>query len=160
MSHKDEIKQSIADLESKVSELKELLAQEEKKPDIWRPKGGDWFVGSGGDIYKLPGNTAEVLAGSYYPSEQAAKIAKMYKDDLNLRLNYLFDHAPDYVHKSGEEAWHVSFSNPENRAFIIPFNMITDHGPVMPGHVAKQLAADMNSGRVQHNNGYLTIPEV
>lgn len=115
----------------------------------WEPKGGEWYISGGGTLgCTATDNNYRMLGNEYATSEQAERELPEIRMANRARA-YRREFAPDcVVPPAGERAWCVWID--ANGRAVADWHRVRVVGAVfMPQDVAKQLAADINSGRVE-----------
>lgn len=149
--NKQQLQQEIEALQKQLEEKQKALAA---MPEKWEPKGGDFFVGSRGEIHDgapYSDDASESFGLVYATREQAEKAAKAMRAHNRL-LAYVAEFAPDWEPdwSKGESKFYVYFDCIK-MDYKYHYNTFTkDIGVVcMPENVAIELCRKLNSGEVE-----------
>ena len=148
--NKQQLQQEIEQLKKQLEEKQKALAA---MPEEWEPKGGDYFVCSNGVVYSdaLYNDAASDTFGVVYATlEQAEKASKAMRAHNRL-LAYVAEFAPD---------WNADWDDATQRKAAVAFtgeryeywDYVTARpigAVIMPRHIARELAAKLNSGEVE-----------
>ena len=145
---KQQLQQEIAELQKQLEEKQKALSA---MPVKWELEGGEWYIMSSGmvDCTGVPAQIVASFGMEYATREQAEKAAKAMRAHNRL-LAYVAEFAPDYEYDCGGMNWTVWQCAESLNWDINWYSTIKVVGCVyMPEHIAKELAAKLNSGEVQ-----------
>lgn len=135
-------------MEMGMDQLKAIIDQPEK----WSPPGGEWFVDCTGEVDSSYSDQDCREFGVERPTKELAERAAKEARAFNRILAYVHVEAPDWVADWSNEnqAKHFVYYNTDGNRWGFSAGWRNKNiEPVMPKHVAKQLCADLNSGRVE-----------
>lgn len=132
------------DTERRIAALeREVAALKGQKQEQWEPEGGEWFVEGDGDVGSLHTEESFRQFGAERKTQDLAHRAAVAMRRHNRALAYVHEHAPEW---DGEDPWFVAKAEINyypDRAGFHRLGLVTG-----PEHVMRQLADDLNSGRV------------
>ena len=141
-----ELKEKVADLESRILFPNEPVAK-------WQPKGGDWYIGHGGEVFGLK-TTSEAREfgterGTKEQAERAAVEMRRFNRLLALRDELCGDDVVDWTDRRKDK--HYVYFTYDHKRWCISENVACESvTPYFTTKEAAQKACDMlNSGEVE-----------
>ena len=144
--NKQQLQQEIADLQKQLEEKQKALSA---MPEKWEPKGGEYWVNAHGLVrHDVTSRVTRDYGAEYATREQAEKAAKAMRAHNRL-LAYVAEFAPDYEPDWNDGAICIEYAHDE-KEYGVDKNFLERIGAVyMPEHIARELAAKLNSGEVE-----------
>ena len=139
------------ELNGKIYILKEDV-KENKTPEKWNPKPGDFYIGCEGDVYESDSTEPERMFGIERQTEELAKRAskemRIHNRLLAYRDEFCPDYTPDWSDKK-EEKYSVSYCHDYNVYKTCSYNYMRILGAVwFTKEEATELVKKLNSGEV------------
>lgn len=146
----NDLQKELQELKAKVADLESRIVA---KPVKWQPKGGDWYVGYGGGVFKLPTTSGSSEFGLERQTKAQAERASIEMHRFNrllaLRDELCGDDVVDWTDRRKDK--HYVYFTYDHKRWCISENVACESvTPYFTTKEAAQKACDMlNSGEVE-----------
>jgi hypothetical protein len=146
----NDLQKELQELKAKVADLESRIAAEPVAK--WQPKGGDWYIGYGGEVVKSvtssEGSEFGLERDTQAQAERAAVEMRRFNRLLALRDELCGDKEMDWT--DNEEKYRVYFSHERGRWYVTLDVFCESIASYFTSDELAQKACDMlNSGEVE-----------
>ena len=148
MNNLDILQNQLQQAQDTVAKLQAELEQA-KQRKVWKPQGGEWYVGACGEVWEDDSDDGTRLFGTERPTKEAAIKARDEMRVFNRLLAYRDEFDPDFEREDGGDNYFVKIDVERGKYLSDSDCFYKRVGIVyMSEQVAEELATKLNNGEV------------